>query len=105
MKPRLVGLAIVSIGLLLIAPLYGQQTTSAPEPKSWTTAEDHQHLLAQLGIRTLRPGPSGNEKDPNHANYDEALAAEVADEARSRCLCGAGRVSLPGPASGVFPAP
>jgi len=27
-----------------------------------------------LGIKALRPGPSGNEKDSNHANYDEALA-------------------------------
>jgi hypothetical protein len=28
----------------------------------------------QLGIRALRPGPSGNETAPNHANYDEATA-------------------------------
>ena len=31
-------------------------------------------MMAQLGIRKLRPGPSGNESAPNHANYDEALA-------------------------------
>jgi len=36
--------------------------------------EDHQNMMAQLGIRKLRPGPSGNENDPNHANYDEAQA-------------------------------
>ncbi len=30
--------------------------------------------MTQLGIKKLRPGPSGNEKDPNHANYDESLA-------------------------------
>ena len=30
--------------------------------------------MARLGIRKLRPGPSGNESAPNHANYDEALA-------------------------------
>ena len=28
----------------------------------------------QLGIKALRPGPSGNESAPNHANYDESLA-------------------------------
>jgi len=39
-----------------------------------TTAEDHQNMKDQLGIRTLRPGPSGNEQAPNHANYDEATA-------------------------------
>src|SRR5687767_6727886 len=46
----------------------------AQEPRTWTTAEDHQHMMAQLGIRALRPGPSGNESAPNQANYDEAKA-------------------------------
>ena len=31
-------------------------------------------MMDQLGIQQLRPGPSGNEDAPNHANYDEALA-------------------------------
>ena len=31
-------------------------------------------MLEQLGIRSLRPGPSGNEQAPNHANYDETAA-------------------------------
>jgi hypothetical protein len=31
-------------------------------------------MLKQLGIRKLRPGPSGNPSAENHANYDEALA-------------------------------
>jgi len=31
-------------------------------------------MMTQLGIRRLRPGPSGNENAPNAANYDEALA-------------------------------
>src|SRR5262245_29188990 len=31
-------------------------------------------MMTQLGIRKLRPGPSGNEAAPNHANYDEATA-------------------------------
>ena len=30
--------------------------------------------MQQLGIQSLRPGPSGNEAAPNHANYDESLA-------------------------------
>jgi hypothetical protein len=42
--------------------------------RSWTTADDHKNMMAQLGITKLRPGPSGNESAPNHANYDEALA-------------------------------
>src|ERR1700685_375214 len=39
-----------------------------------TAAEDHQNMMEQLGIKALRPGPSGNEAAPNHANYDESLA-------------------------------
>jgi len=39
-----------------------------------TADEDHQNMMDQLGIKMLRPGPSGDEKAPNHANYDEALA-------------------------------
>ena len=31
-------------------------------------------MQQQLGIKTLRPGPSGNESAPNHANYDESKA-------------------------------
>ena len=30
--------------------------------------------MQQLGIKTVRPGPSGNESAPNHANYDESIA-------------------------------
>jgi len=46
----------------------------APPAKEWTAAEDHQNMMDQLGIKALRPGPSGNESAPNHANYDEATA-------------------------------
>jgi len=46
----------------------------SPEPKTWTAAEDHQNMMDQLGIKALRPGPSGNEQAANHANYDESLA-------------------------------
>jgi (4-O-methyl)-D-glucuronate---lignin esterase len=65
--------AVLLAALAAVAPLRGQQS-SPPEPKTWTTAEDHQQMMAQLGIRKLRPGPSGNESAPNHANYDEATA-------------------------------
>jgi lysophospholipase L1-like esterase len=39
-----------------------------------TAAEDHRNMMDQLGIKALRPGPSGNENAPNHANYDESTA-------------------------------
>ena len=31
-------------------------------------------MMEQLGIKVLRPGPSGDENAPNHANYDESKA-------------------------------
>ena len=45
-----------------------------PPLKTWTALQDQANMMQQLGIKKLRPGPSGNESDPNHANYDEALA-------------------------------
>ena len=53
------------------------QSTSAQsstDTRAWTAAQDHQNMMDQLQIKTLRPGPSGNESAPNHANYDEATA-------------------------------
>ena len=59
----------------------------APEPQkqlpppavNWTAEQDHQNMMDQLGIKALRPGPSGNESDPNHANYDESKANPYPD--------------------------
>jgi hypothetical protein len=36
-------------------------------------------MMDQLGIKALRPGPSGDEKAPNHANYDESKANPFPD--------------------------
>jgi hypothetical protein len=55
-------------------PAGAPRAEAAANAAGWTTAQDHQHMMAQLGIRRLRPGPSGNESAPNAANYDEALA-------------------------------
>ena len=78
----LLGFAVI----LSVADLSGRQspslasnaaqanTGSLPQPMNWTTAQDHQNMMEQLGIKALRPGPSGNESAPNHANYDEATA-------------------------------
>jgi lysophospholipase L1-like esterase len=66
---RLRRCSIVAAAAIAISiAVHGQQ------PANWTAAEDHQNMMEQLGIRTLRPGPSGNEQSANHANYDEATA-------------------------------
>jgi lysophospholipase L1-like esterase len=40
----------------------------------FTTQQDHQNMLEQLGITQLRPGRNANENAPNAANYTEANA-------------------------------
>ena len=59
----------------------------APEPQkqlpppavNWTGEQDHQNMMDQLGIKALRPGPSGNDNAPNRANYDESKANPYPD--------------------------
>jgi hypothetical protein len=75
-----VGMVILAGGLLAQQPAQPPalpaQTPAAPpvNPNAAATAADHRNMMEQLGITRLRPGPSGNESAPNHANYDEALA-------------------------------
>ena len=58
----------------LVTVVVSMSAQSAVDTKKWTATEDHQNMMDQLGIRALRPGPSGNESAPNHANYDDATA-------------------------------
>jgi hypothetical protein len=51
----------------------------AAQPATFSADQDHQNMMGQLGITALRPGPSGNEKAPNHANYDESKANPFPD--------------------------
>src|SRR5215471_3208891 len=73
-------LAILTAAILIVtAVTIAAQSGASPELKTWTAAEDHQNMMGQLGIHKLRPGPSGNESAPNHANYDEATANPFPD--------------------------
>ena len=65
------GAGLLTLVLWSVTGITGQQ---APQPVSWTAAEDHRNMMDQLGIKALRPGPSGTETAPNHANYDESTA-------------------------------
>src|SRR5208283_3150344 len=67
--------AFAAIAVLVCQMAAGQQSP----PTNWTAEQDHQNMMDQLGIKALRPGPSGNEKDPNHANYDESKANPFPD--------------------------
>jgi len=74
-------LLFVIVAVFGITALVAQQPAAqtGAEPKGWTTQEDHQNMMSQLGIRKLRPGPSGRENAPNPANYDESLANPFPD--------------------------
>ncbi len=64
---------VVCLGLVW-APAGVRSQSAAPAPVTLTADQDHQNMMDQLGVKALRPGPSGNEKAPNHANYDESKA-------------------------------
>jgi hypothetical protein len=84
--------ALVAVGVIMTLPttMAGQQVAAPPppggtqalspppgpppNPNAAANGADHRNMMEQLGITALRPGPSGNESAPNHANYDEALA-------------------------------
>jgi lysophospholipase L1-like esterase len=70
----------------MLAALLWLPLCSVPAPSrqqagagQWTAAEDHQHMMQQLGIRRLRPGVSAKEDAPNAANYDESKANPFPD--------------------------
>ena len=65
--------------LAVVAIRAGAQTPGSQDAAPLTAEQDHQLMMTQLGIRRLRPGPSGNEAAPNHANYDESVATPYPD--------------------------
>ncbi|MDB6033696.1 MAG: lipolytic enzyme family [Verrucomicrobiales bacterium] len=46
---------------------------------NWTASQDHKNMMGQLGIKALRPGPSGRPGATNSANYDPAKANPFPD--------------------------
>lgn len=84
----LISFVLIAMAFFTVAPartLAGQESAAPPAahpappanpppPMNWTAEQDHQNMMDQLGIKALRPGPSGDEKAPNHANYDESKA-------------------------------
>lgn len=60
-------------GALLFAQQPQRQLTPEQQAQQAATREDHQRMMALLGIKELRPGANGSNKDaPNFANYDES---------------------------------
>lgn len=70
---------ILSFSMGLTAQESGTGSAKYPQLGTFTAQEDHDNMMQKLGIKKLRPGPSGNESAPNHANYDESLANPCPD--------------------------
>ena len=78
MSTQILSVTVV-LGLALISEINAltqnnAETTESKVPVVFTTQQDHQNMLDQLGITELRPGRSNNEESPNAANYDESKA-------------------------------
>lgn len=67
-------LLIIVIGSKVNGQVLLIDSSKYPKLSMFTTEQDHKNMQQQLGIKKLRPGPSGNESAPNHANYDESVA-------------------------------
>ena len=71
------GAVVFSLAMIGEPDAFAQQdaeAATANSPVVFTTQQDHQNMLDQLGITKLRPGRSANADSPNAANYDEAQA-------------------------------
>ena len=70
-------LGIATIASNLGSAQDGKASTRAlekNEPVVFTTAQDHQNMLDQLGITRLRPGRDSDPTSPKAANYDQTKA-------------------------------
>src|ERR1035438_1950426 len=74
MHSRLKPLVFVLVLVFIFAAAATLVAQTRCAPVTFTADQDHQNMMDQLGIKTLRPGWSGNENAPNHANNDESKA-------------------------------
>jgi hypothetical protein len=74
MKKVFLFLLAIIISEFIIAQDTIVNGVSYPKPVNFTAQQSQENMMNQLGIKFLRPGPSGNESAPNHANYDSSKA-------------------------------
>ncbi len=76
-------LLLLSFTLFSVGGLAQKTSNASPgeniRPVNFTAEQDRKNMMDQLGIISVRPGASGNEAAPNHANYDESNANPYPD--------------------------
>jgi hypothetical protein len=93
--------ATVALAAALATPVCAQQGNAAaahgkyPPPVKMTSQQMHAHMMQELGIEAMQPGPSGDPTAPNHANYDEALANPYPDLPRALVMKDGQKVTTP----------
>jgi hypothetical protein len=80
---KMAGLFIFALIIPFIRPVSAQTASNTPvnypPPVTFTTAQDHQNMMEQLGIEALRPGRNPNAGSTNPPNYDKSLANPYPD--------------------------
>jgi hypothetical protein len=74
MKTIIPLLLAISQGCIAFIQTTPVDSSKYPRLTIFTAQQDHDNMMQQLGIKSVRPGPSGDATAPNHANYDEAVA-------------------------------
>lgn len=74
MKNLLFSLLATSVAYSASAQSSIIDSSKYPRPVNFNSQQNQENMMQQLGIKKLRPGPSGDESAPNHANYDTTKA-------------------------------
>jgi hypothetical protein len=65
---------LLSFIIFISVQVFAQWSQEERERINKLSQEDHQLMMKKLGIKGLRPGPSGNPEESNAANTDESKA-------------------------------
>jgi len=68
MKKLLSLILLAGMVHLLAAQPANTDSSKYPRQVAFTARQYQSNMMEQLGLKELRPGPSGNESAPNHAN-------------------------------------
>ena len=64
MKKHLAFMLFMSLYYGAVAQQTAIDSSKYSRPKTWTAVQDQANMMQQLGIKTLRPGPSGKSRPP-----------------------------------------
>jgi hypothetical protein len=72
-------LMFITLSLKIVAQNAALSSDKYQPVVEFTAEQDHQNMMDQLGIKSVRPGPKSDPDVPGHANYDESLANPYPD--------------------------